>query len=244
MSTGALAWRQFRFERRLFWRNPSAAFFNFGLPLLFLVLIATVYSANSKELDVLVPGIAGMSIMATTFTALANNLVVLRENLILKRMQGSPIPATAYFGGVLGSAVLNAFVQVALVVAIGHLAYGVSWPQDWIELVVFTVLGVASFGALGIAYAFLIPNAESAPAYVNAVFLPMIFISGVFYRPASLPAALDALAQALPLTHAIDGLRAAIVTGATLADEWVHLAVLGGWGVLGLVAALRLFRWE
>ena len=84
---------QFRFERRLFWRNPSAAFFNFVLPLLFLLLIATVFGATTEELEVLIPGIAGMGIMATTFTALAFNLTFLREQGILKRIRGTPMPA-------------------------------------------------------------------------------------------------------------------------------------------------------
>ena len=79
MSAAALTWRQYRLERRMFWRNPSAAFFNFLLPLLFLALFGAVFSADQSKLDVIVPGIAGMSVMATTFSALAFNIVFLRE---------------------------------------------------------------------------------------------------------------------------------------------------------------------
>ena len=82
MSALALAWQQFRLERKLFWRNPSAAFFNFVLPLLLLVLVATAF-ADESALEVLVPGIAGMSVMATTFNALTYNLTFLREEGIL-----------------------------------------------------------------------------------------------------------------------------------------------------------------
>ena len=67
----ALLWRQYRFERHLFWRNPSAAFFNFLLPLIFLALFGAIVSGNHHELQIIVPGIAGMSVMSTTFTALA-----------------------------------------------------------------------------------------------------------------------------------------------------------------------------
>jgi ABC-2 type transport system permease protein len=243
-STAALAWRQFRFERRLFWRNPSAAFFNFLLPLLFLVLIATVFGGDRDELEVLVPGIAGMAVMSTTFTALAFNITFLREQGILKRMRGTPMPPLAYFGGLLASAVMNAIVQVALVVAIGHLAYDLGWPRDWFELVVFTLVGVVAFGSLGIALAHAIPNFDAAPAYINAVFLPLIFISGTFYSTDSLPAALDAVTTALPLKHAIDGLHAAIVGGRGLADNLGSLAALSGWALVGAVAAVRWFRWE
>src|SRR5580765_6655943 len=77
-----LAWRQYRLERRMFWRNPSAAFFNFLLPLLFLVLLAAILTKQSDR-DVIVPGIAGMAVLATTFSALAYNMTFLREQGIL-----------------------------------------------------------------------------------------------------------------------------------------------------------------
>jgi ABC-2 type transport system permease protein len=239
-----LAWEQFRLERKLFWRNPSAAFFSFVLPLTLLLLVASVFASDADELDVVIPGIAGMSVMATTFNAMAFNLTFLREQGILKRVRGTPLPTASYFAGFLGNAVVNAFVQVGLVVAIGHLAYDVSWPKDWLELITFTAVGVVTFGALGIALSHAIPNFDSAPAYVNAIFLPAIFISGVFYSSDSLPPVLDAIANALPLKHVIDGFSGAIVTGQSLVDNAGALAVVALWGAAGLVVAIRGFRWE
>lgn len=242
MSTLALAWQQFRLERKLFWRNPSAAFFNFFLPLLLLVLVATVFADEPSELEVLVPGIAGMSVMATTFNALTFNLTYLREEGILKRMRGTPMPAASYLGGLIGSAVLNACVQVALVVTIGSLVYGVDAPHDPPLLAAFTVLGVVCFGSLGIAFSHAIPNADSVPAYQNAVFLPVIFISGVFYSSDDLPPVLSAIAQALPLKHVIDGFSVAIVgSSANVAGA---AAVVAIWAAAGVFAAIRWFRWE
>jgi ABC-2 type transport system permease protein len=242
VSALGLAWEQFRLERKLFWRNPSAAFFNVVLPLLLLVLVASVFASDKGELDVLIPGIAGMSVMAATFNALAMNLTFLREQGVLKRIRGTPMPAASYLAGLLGSAVTNAFVQVGLIVVIGHLVYGVGWPRDWLALVGFTALGVTCFGALGVAFSHAIPNLDAAPAYSNAVFLPVIFISGVFYSTDSLPEALDVLARALPLKHVIDGLSAAVVGGSV--DELGAAAVLGVWALGGLVLAVRYFRWE
>jgi len=244
VSGATLVWRQYRFERRLFWRNPSAAFFNFALPLMFLLLIASVFHTDKKELNTLVPGIAGMAIMATTFSALAFNLTFYREQGILKRILGAPLPRGAYFGGLIGSAVTNAIVQVLLVVSIGHLLYDVSWPKDWFALAVFTILGVAACGSLGIAFAQVIPNFDSAPAYVNAVFLPAIFISGVFYDDANLPTVLKGIAEALPLKHVIDGLQGAIVTGQGVADNAGAVLALLLWTAFGIYAAIRWFRWE
>ena len=245
MSAATLLWRQFRFERKLFWRNPSAAFFNFLLPLVFLLLTAAVFFRGDPDgLAVLVPGIAAMAVMATTFTALAHNLTFLREQGVLKRMRGTPMPVGVYIGGLMASAVVNAMAQIALVVVLGHLLYGVGWPRDPLALVVFSVLGIAAFGALGIAFSLLIPNVDSAPAYVNAVFLPLIFISGVFYSAAGLPPALRVVAEALPLKHVVDGLSGAIVTGDGLAAHGTAVAMLVAWGAVGAFVAVRRFRWE
>jgi ABC-2 type transport system permease protein len=244
MSPVALAWRQFRFERRMFWRNPSAAFFNFALPLIFLFLIASVFGLSAKDRGILIPGIAGMSVMTTTFTALAFNITFLREQGILKRIKGTPLPPVSYFGGLIANAVANALVQVALVIAIGHVIYSVPWPHDWLELLVFVLLGVVAFSALGIAMAQAIPNFDSAAAYVNAVFLPMIFISGAFYDTKHLPAVLDAVARILPLRHVIDGLRGSIVRGSGLTHHMEGMVVLAAWCLGGIFLALRYFRWE
>jgi ABC-2 type transport system permease protein len=241
MNSVALAWEQFRLERKMFWRNPSAAFFNFLLPILLLVLTATAFNVADEELDVLIPGVAGMGVLATTFTSLAYNLTWLREEGILKRIRGTPMPASAYVAGLIASAALNAVLQVAIVVAIGSLVYGVEWPQDPALLAMFTVLGLVCFSALGIAFSHLIPNEEAAPAYTNAVFLPLIFISGVFYSADELPEALKVIAEALPLKHLIDGLSEAIVGGGHAGPAALVLAV---WTVVGVVLAVRFFRWE
>jgi ABC-2 type transport system permease protein len=242
VSATALAWEQFRFERKLFWRNPSAAFFNFLLPLLLLVLTATAFGVDDEALEVLIPGVAGMGVLANTFTALAFNLTVLRDDGVLKRIRGTPIPAGAYLAGLMGSVTFNALLQVAMVVVIGNLAYGVDWPADPGLLVLFTLLGVACFASLGVAFSYAIPNQDAAPAYTNAVFLPLIFISGVFYSANDLPEALKLIAEALPLKHLIDGLSAAIV-GST-GDVLGAAAVLGAWTLAGVVLAVRFFRWE
>ena len=242
MSPVGLAWQQFRFERKLFWRNPSAAFFNFLLPLLLLVLIATAFSNEPDELEVLIPGVAGMGVLATTFTSLAFNLTLLRDEGVLKRIRGTPMPAGAYLAGLVGSATLNALLQVVLVVAIGNLVYGVDWPQDPLLLAGFTLLGVVCFAALGVAFSHLIPNEDAAPAYTNAVFLPLIFISGVFYSADDLPEALKTIAEVLPLKHLIDGLSEAIVGGG--GDVAAAAVVVAAWAAAGLFLAVRFFRWE
>lgn len=243
-SFAALSWRQYRLERKMFWRNPSAAFFNFLLPLLFLALFGAIFSSDQADLDVIVPGIAGMAVLSATFTALAYQMTFMREQGILKRVRGTPMPGGAYLLGIAGNAVANTVVQIVLITVAGKLFFGVDWPQDVAELLLFVALGVVCFASLGVAFSHVIPNFESAPAYVNAVFLPVIFISGVFYDANNAPGFLKGVAEALPLKHLIDGLSAAMVTGEGIGDELSALGVLVVWTVLGVVLAIRGFSWE
>ena len=114
-------WRQYRLERKMFWRNPSAAFFGVLLPLLLLVIFGAVFAGDHKNLDVIVPGIAGMSVMSATFISLAYNLTNLRERGILKRLRGTPLPPSAYIAGLAANAVANAALQLAIVIVAGRL---------------------------------------------------------------------------------------------------------------------------
>jgi ABC-2 type transport system permease protein len=239
-----LAYRQWRLERRMFWRNPTAAFFSFVLPLLFLFLFGAIFSGDQKTLNVIVPGILGMSVMSTTFNALAMNITFLREEGVLKRIHGTPMPGSSYLAGVAANAVSNAAVQVVIVVLAGRLFFGIGWPKDWLQLAVFSVAGVATLAALGVAFSHVIPNFDAAPAYTNIVFLPVIFISGVFYDVDTAPQFLRDIAEILPLTHIINGLSAALVTGASMADTAGDLAVIAAWGVVGVILAVRGFSWD
>jgi ABC-2 type transport system permease protein len=238
------AWRQYRLERRMFWRNPSAAFFNFVLPLVFLALFGAIFSDQEDDLKVIVPGIAGMAVMSTTFSALAINITHLRESGVLKRIHGTPLPTSAYLAGIAGNAVTNSAQQICLITIAGNVVFGLAWPQEWLALVVFVVLGVTCFASLGVALSHAIPNFDSAPAYVNAVFLPVIFISGVFYDEEHVPGFLLVIAEALPLKHLVDGLSGAMVHAEGLADHVPALLVVGLWAGLGLVLAVRGFSWD
>src|SRR3954453_11909914 len=240
----ALTWRQYRLERRLFWRNPSAAFFNFLLPLLFLAFFGAIFSGNQSDLNVIVPGIAGMAVLSTTFSALAFNLTFLRESGVLKRIRGTPLPTGAYLGGVAANAVTNTIIQVTIILVAGKVFFDVNGLKDPVELVVFVSLGVVCFASLGVAFSHAIPNFDSAPAYVNAVFLPVIFISGVFYDANNAPGFLKQIAEILPLKHLIDGLNGAMVDGTGLPHHTGALAVLLAWAIFGVAFAIRGFSWE
>ncbi len=243
MSGIGLALRQVRFENRAFWRNPAAAFFTFVFPLMFMVIFNVLIGRGSGEASrFYTPAIIVFAVITATYTNLAMSVAMARDEGILKRMRGTPLPAWAYLAGRIIHAVVIAVLLVVIVAAFGALFYSVAVPWAHLpELALTLVLGAASFCALGLALTAFIPNADAAPAVVNATILPLLFISNVFIRLDGAPAWIDTLSSVFPVRHFANAMLA-IYAGTGLA--WSDLGVIAAWGAAGVLLALRFFSWE
>lgn len=239
---------ELRAEQRLFWRSREAAFFTFFLPIIFLVLLGSVYGGDRiqgfKGSTYLLAGLLGYGIVATAFAGLAITLVIRRESGVLKRVRGTPLPAGIYVGAVIGSTLVVIGLETLAQILIGHWALGAGWPAAPGSLAVAILLGAASFAALGLAVTGLVHSAEGSSAVVNAVYLPMVFISGVFFSVKSMPGFLQAIADVLPLTYLLRLIRDVFVDGKGLTSAPGSVAAIAVWGVVGVLLASRMFQWE
>ncbi|HEX9823472.1 MAG TPA: ABC transporter permease [Actinomycetota bacterium] len=254
MSDLRLAVRQVRYENLAFWRNPPAAFFTFAFPLIFLVLFNLLFGddtidAGGRQIaasQFYVPAIAAFSIVTATFTNLAIGVTFSREQGLLKRLRGTPLPAWGYLFGRVAHAVLVTILLVALVTTAGALLYNVDVPTGTIGALLATlVVGAFAFCSLGLAMTSVIPNAEAAPAVVNAVILPILFISDIFVNTDQAPEWLVTIGSIFPVKHVSEAMQTAFspfTTGAGF--EWAHLGIVAAWGVAGLALAVRFFSWE
>lgn len=239
---------ELRFQQRLFWRSREVAFFVFLLPLLLLVLTGSVY--GDEEIDgvrgstFLLTGMLGYSVAVVAFASLAITMVVRRESGVLKRVRGTPLPPGVYLGAVIGSTLVIVAVQILLELLAGRFLLDADWPQASGSLLVALLLGVAAFAALGLGLTAFVRSSEGSSALVNAIYLPMAFISGSFFSVEAMPGFLQALAEVLPLTYLLELVRQTSVEGAPVSDSPQAIAVLASWGVLGLAVAVRMFRWE
>jgi ABC-2 type transport system permease protein len=240
--------RQIRYENRAFWRNPAAAFFTVIFPLIFMVVFQAIFG-NEVEggltaAQFYTPAIVAFSIVNACFTSLAMTTVAVREEGILKRIRGTPMPSLVYLTARICHSVLIGLLLVVVVSAFGAFVYAVPFPWDQIPiLVVVLLLGSACFCALGLAISGFVPNERAAPAVVNAVILPLLFISDVFIRipPDNTLAQIGNLFPVRHLALALQGIWTPALNGPVDSNDLLWLA---GWSVLGLVVALRTFRWE
>lgn len=248
MSLLGLFVHELRAQQRLFWRNREAAFFSFLFPLLLLVLLGAVYGNERIEgvrgATYLLAGLLGYGVGATAFAALAITLVVRREAGVLKRVRGTPLTPATYLSAVIASTVVVIGLQAVAQVLIGRYALAADWPGSPATLVAVLLLGAASFAALGLATTAFVRTGEGSSAVVNAVYLPMAFISGAFFSPREMPAFLEAISEVLPLTYLLRLIRAVFVEDASVGSSLGSIAAVLVWGAAGLVLALRMFRWE
>lgn len=246
----SLVLHQFRYDQKAFWRNPASVFFTVAFPVILLLIFATVFGDQTVEVaggikttTYYVPAIITLSVISATMQSLAMSLVIAREDGRLKRGRGTPMPAWVFIAGRVGNSIVVALLMLALIAALGRLAYSVPIPWGRLpEIVAVLVVGAASFCCLGIALTAAIPSQDAAAPIVNALLLPLYFLSGVFIPDDQLPNGVIHFADAFPVRHFFEAFFGAYVPGAGGMD-WGNLAAVAAWGVVGLLLAVRYFRW-
>jgi ABC-2 type transport system permease protein len=251
----SLVLHQLRYDQKVFWRNPAAVFFTVAFPVILLLIFATVF--GDETIDVgdglaidattyYVPAIIVLAVISATMQSLAMTLVINREEGRLKRSRGTPMPPWVFVAGRVGSSIVVTLLMMALIAAIGEVFYGVALPWERLPALLLTlVLGAIAFSCLGIALTAAIPNEDSAAPIVNALLLPLYFLSGIFIPDSQLPDGVIHFADIFPVRHFFEAFFAAYVPAAAGGSgvEWGSLAVVAAWGAAGFLLAARYFRW-
>jgi ABC-2 type transport system permease protein len=244
---------QLRYDLLVNWRNPQSRFFTIVLPVIFLVLLTSlfgnhttdVHGAAIKNSTFYVPGISTLGVVAVSFVNLVITIVALRESGVLKRRRSTPVPARVLIASRALTAVVLSIVVVIVLVAIGRIVYGVHLPSGTLPAFVLdVVVGAACFCCLSFAVASFIRNEDSAQPTIQAIVLPLYFISGVFVPRDQLSGTLKDIASVFPISHLNDMFFKAFdpaTTGVGLAGH--DLLILAVWGVGGLAIALWRFSW-
>jgi ABC-2 type transport system permease protein len=239
-----------RTEQLLFWRNREAAFFTFFLPIIFFLIFGSIYGddtiskENLRAAPFLEAGMIGYGVASTAFAGLAITMVIRRESGVLKRIRATPLPPATYLLAVLVSTFLVFLIEAALIIAIGRALFDVAVPNRILSLLLLLMLGAVCFAAMGLGLTGAVRSAEGSSAVVNFVYLPMAIISGTFFTPKTYPGFLRAIADVLPLTYFTKLTRDVMVRDHHLWSETGPAAVVLLWGLIGLVAAIRGFRWQ
>jgi ABC-2 type transport system permease protein len=241
---------QLRYDLLAFFRNRQLRFFTVALPVIFLVIFCSVFGDRMLQNGVkastyYIPGLAALGVIAGSFVNLVISITAQRERGILKRRRATPAPASVLIAGRTLSAIVVALAVMTVLLLIGRFAYGVKLPGHTLPgVAAVSIVGAVSFSCLAYALTTAIGNEDAAQPMVQAIMLPLYFISGVFVPTVNLPPWLRDVAEVFPVQHLADGLHHAFepsTKGPGIA--WLDVAVLLLWGAGGLVVALARFRW-
>ena len=252
MNTLRLTGIQFRYVNKAFWRNPASAFFTFAFPLMFLVIFTALLGHSTVNLGdrtintstYYVASMACFSVITACFNNIASAVSFQREDGILKRAHGTPLPSAAFLGARIAHAVGVAVLLVVITAAFGRAVYQADVPTGLtlLRFLVTLLVGAAAFCALGLAATAVIPNADAAAPVVNAIILPLEFLSGIFIPFGNdTPAWILWIAKVFPVRHFVLAMQAGFIG---TAFSWTDVLVVAAWGVAGMLLAIRFFSWE
>jgi ABC-2 type transport system permease protein len=176
-----------------------------------------------------------------------------REDGTLKRLQGTPMPKSAFFIGKIGMVFVAYVAQVTILILVGVLFFGIELPTTSVAIFTFiwvSVLGLIAWTLLGIAYSVVPKQGRGAAALVSPVVLVLQFTSGVFFVFSDLPEWMQTFASLFPLKWLTQAMRSVFLPESAAAMEvagsWelgMTAIVLVIWIVLGAILATVFFRW-
>jgi ABC-2 type transport system permease protein len=203
-----------------------------------------VREPGSRYIDFLIPGLLGMNLMGSGIWGLGFAIVDARRKKLLKRLIATPMSRAQYLGSFLLSRLSLLLIEVLALLGFGAFVFGVPLRGPLSHLALICIISSLSFSALGLLIASRAQTIEAASGLMNFVMLPMWILSGVFFSAQRFPTMLQPVINALPLTAAINALRANMLQGAGLSQVAVELATLAAWLVVCFIVALKLFRWR
>ncbi|HEY7476798.1 MAG TPA: ABC transporter permease [Actinomycetota bacterium] len=253
MSDVGLLARQVRYTNKTFWRNPASAFFTFVFPLLFLVIFTSLLGGGETPIGqqtfnnatYYVVAMATFGVISACYTNIAISIVFAREEGVLKRVRGTPLPGRVYLIARVAHATLVGLLLVAITAAFGMVVYDAEIPTgaDLGLFVITLLVGAGCFSAIGLAVSGLVPNADAGPPIVNAVMLPLLFLSGVFIPIGNdAPSWVRTIGEIFPVRHFFDATRDSWLGTADF--QWSDVVVMAVWMVAAIVVASRTFKWE
>jgi ABC-2 type transport system permease protein len=206
--------------------------------------VQSVTAQNLNSVSYLAPGIMAMALMQLGLFATVIPLVTLRHEQVLRRLGATPLPRSQLLVSQVLFRLTIGLIQCGIILGVSIAFFHVHIIGNVVELVGLVILGAIMFISLGYLIAALAQTVESANGISQAVNFPMLFLSGVFFPLAFLPAFLTPIVRALPLTYLGDAFRQVAVGTVPQFPLTVDVLVLAGWALVCSLLAARFFKWE
>lgn len=208
------------------------------------IVSEAVAGQSVKYYDFVLPGLVGMAVMSYGIIGLASTLAQYRGQRILRRILATPLRPRTFLGAIVLAHLVLAIVQSALVLAFGVFVFGGTVRGNLAWIFLFVLVGNLTFLNIGFMVASRVQTVEAASGLGNAVTMPMMFFSGVFFPTSTLPWILPAVTAVLPLSPLVKAVREIAVHATPITELGPEMLQLVAWAIVTFLIASRMFRFE
>lgn len=213
-------------------------------PVLMEVQPQGVQARKLTYFDFLLPGFVAMGVMVYSIAGLGSTMALYREQKILVRIKATPLRVRTFFTAQIMAYLVLSVLQALVILGVGVAFFGghIYGNIGWVLLLV--VLGNLIFLNLGFIVGAFSNSVRAADGLANAIALPMMFLSGVFFPKEALPGALVVVVEYLPLSPLLDALRGVALEAKPIWEHPNELGILTGWIILSSLVAVKVFRFN
>ena len=215
-----------------------------GEEAMFSIEVENVQALSQNYLDFLLPGLLGMMLMQLSVAGSGYNVVEFRRKGILKRLFVTPLMPRDFIAAIVVARLGIVLIQLTVLLAFALFVLDVRIIGNFAEFYLVGIIASLVFLNIGFCIGSMAKTQQAIMAIGNIVIFPQIVLSGVFYPIDAMPGFVQPLAQVLPLTFVVSGLRDIAVAGETLAQIVPSLIGMAVWFVIGFALATRMFVWK
>jgi len=200
-----------------------------------------------RQIDFILPGQLGFSILFSTLFGIAFTFFGLREQLVLKRFYASPVNRMNILLGIGMSRLFFQLMNVVVLILFGHFLLNFTLHHGVltvIEMLVMTIIMLFLLMGVGLIFSSIVKTDAAIPLWINLFGFPQMMLSGTFFPIEVFPKWLQEICKVLPLTQFNDAMRKISFEGQHLADCWKQLGFLGIWMVIVYIILARVIRWQ
>jgi ABC-2 type transport system permease protein len=200
-----------------------------------------------SQIDFILPGQLGFSILFSTLFGIAFTFFTLREQLVLKRFYASPVRRIHILLGIGMSRLFFQLMNVVVLILFGHFFLNFTLQHGWLtfmEMLLFSIYMLFLLMGVGLIFSSVAKNDSSIPLLINLFGFPQMLLSGTFFPITVFPLWLQSICRILPLTQFNDGMRKISFEGLHIYHLWKEIGILGIWMIVTYAILAKVIKWE
>ncbi len=230
---------------RLTLRERTSFFFNYGFPLFFFFMFATLGKAKeTNSIAAVLTSVLTIGLLGNGFFGGGLRAISERENGILRRYKVAPPGALPILVSGMVVGVLQYLPVVILMLVLSIVQYGMAWPANWLSFFVFVILSNFAMRSMGGIIAAVANSMAESQIIIQCLYFPMLLLSGATVPISVLPEWAQGLVQFIPSTHMVSGLQGILLKQESLLDNWKSVLALIVTTLACTLISLKVFRWE